>query len=134
MVVEDYSLAVATWVVAYVVDRGFPVFDELHHVTCQLPQMLDCLKHQLQFVFPAFSSLFLQLVALFIPLELFALLPDELQLHLLFLLNGPQTLFNVQFSQLSHLPSHVHQTDLSGFNCLSHHPVRIFLTAHVLDL
>ncbi len=77
MVVEDDSLAVATWVVAYVVDSCLPVFDKLHHVTGQLPQMLDCLKHQLQFVFPAFSSLFFQVVTLLIPLELLALLPDD---------------------------------------------------------
>ena len=76
--VEDHSLAVATWVVAYVVNCCLPVFDKLNHVTGQLPQMLDCLKHQLQLVLPAFSSLFFQLIALLIPLELFALLPDEL--------------------------------------------------------
>lgn len=56
--VEDHSLSESARVVAEVVDRVFPQFDQFDHIGSELAKMADVLKDHLKLILPAFPALF----------------------------------------------------------------------------
>jgi hypothetical protein len=135
MVVENDPLPVSSWVLTDVINSCFPGSYEFDHITAEFPEMLYSLVHQLQLIFPAFSSLLFDFIFhSFVPFHILPFLPHDFSLSFVLLLDCLKTLLNIKFSQLSKLLSQVSKAHFSGLNRFENNPIRVLFLLHVFNL
>jgi hypothetical protein len=135
MVVENDPLPVSSRVLTDVINGCFPGSYEFDNITAQLSQMLYSLEHQLQLIFPAFSSLlFYFIFHRFVPFHILPFLSHDFSFSFVLLFDCLKTLLNIKFSQLSKLLSQVSKAHFSGLNRFENNPIRVLFLLHVFNL
>lgn len=135
MVVENDPLPVSSGVLTDVINGGFPGSYEFDHITAEFPQMLYSFEHQLQLIFPAFSSLlFYFIFHSFVPFHILPFLLHDFSFSFILLFDCLNTLLNIKFSQLGKFLSQVSKAHFSRLDRFENNPIRVLFLLHVFNL